>query len=65
MKRADWQTVVIAVVGIGCVTACILLGKGNTLIQVFAAIGGVSGVAALLKFSPLHGAPTEPPKGDP
>lgn len=57
MKRFDWQTVVIVAVGFGCVTACILFGKGNVLLQVLAGLGGASGVAALLKYSPIHGAP--------
>jgi len=61
MKRYDWQTVAIVMIGAGCMTACILLGKGNTLIQIFSAVGGVSGVAALLKYSPIHGAPADEP----
>lgn len=51
--KLDWQHVVILAVGLGCATACILLGHGNTLIQVLAGIGGASGAAAVLKASPL------------
>ena len=59
MKRYDWQTVVIVCVGAGCMTAVLLLGKGHMLQQILTGVGGLSGVAALLKYSPLHGAPDD------
>jgi hypothetical protein len=52
MARLDWQHVVIGVVGIGCATACVILGKGDLLLRILAGIGGISGVAALFKSPP-------------
>lgn len=48
----DWQHVVIGVAGLGCMTAVIALGHGQTLLQLLAALGGTTGIAALLKGSP-------------
>jgi hypothetical protein len=53
--KLDWQHAVIIVAGLGCCAAVIILGHGQTLIQVLAAAGGASGFAALLKGSPLTG----------
>lgn len=50
--KLDWQHVTLAVVGLGCATACILLGHGSVLLQVVAGLGGVTGVLALFKGSP-------------
>lgn len=50
--KLDWQHVVLIAVGLGCVTAVIVLGKGQLLVQLFAGLGGISGVLALLKRSP-------------
>ena len=52
IKRLDWQHVVLGVVGLGCATACILLGHGSTVLQVFAGLGGATSVLALFKGSP-------------
>ena len=46
--KLDWQHVVVIVVGLGCGAACIVLGHGNTLVQVLAAVGTASGGAALV-----------------
>jgi len=56
MARLDWQHVVLGVVGLGCATAVILLGHGDVLPKVFAAVGGISGVLALFKAPPTGGA---------
>jgi hypothetical protein len=53
--KLDWQHATIIIAGLGCCAAVIILGHGQTLIQVLAAAGGVSGAAALLKGSPLGG----------
>jgi hypothetical protein len=50
--------VVLAVVGLGCATACVLLGHGDVLLKVLASIGGVSGALSLLKGSPIKDDPT-------
>ena len=52
--KLDWQHVTLAVVGLGCATACILLGHGSVLLQVLGGLGGASTVVALLKGSPLE-----------
>lgn len=46
--RLDWQHVVVIVVGLGCGAACIVLGHGNTLVQVLAGVGTASGAVALV-----------------
>lgn len=51
--KLDWQHVVILVAGGALVVAVIALGHGDTLLQVLAALGGASGLAALLKTSPI------------
>lgn len=53
--KLDWQHVAIGIVGIGCATACIVLGHGGVLVTVLASIGGVSGAIALFKGSPMAG----------
>ena len=53
--RLDWQHVVIAVAGMACAATVIVLGHGQTLLQVLAALGGSTGVVALLKGSPMGG----------
>ncbi len=62
----DWMHVVIGIAGLGCMTTVIVLGHGQTALQVIAALGGTSGVLALLKPSPAKAAPaiivTEDPK---
>lgn len=57
MARLDWQHVVLGVVGLGCATAVILLGHGDVLSKMLAAVGGISGVLALFKSPPTGGAP--------
>jgi hypothetical protein len=57
--RLDWQHVAIFAIGAGCMLAVILAGKGNMVIQICAALGGTSGIAALLKWSPLYGPPAK------
>ena len=59
--KLDWQHVVLMAIGAGCVTAVILLGHGNTLLSVCAALGGTTGIVGMLKYSPLYGPPS---KGD-
>lgn len=46
--KLDWQHVVVIVVGLGCGAACIVLGHGNTLVQVLAGVGTASGAVALV-----------------
>ena len=58
--KLDWQHVALMAMGAGCVTAVILLGHGNTLLSVCAALGGTTGIVGMLKYSPLYGHP----KGD-
>ncbi len=53
--KLDWQHVVVVVAGLALVGVVIVLGKGNVLLQVLAGCGGLTGVAALLKQSPLSG----------
>jgi hypothetical protein len=50
--KLDWQHVAIGVVGIGCATACIVLGKGDLLLKVLAGVGGLSGILAMFKSPP-------------
>ena len=38
----DWQHVILAVAGLGFMAAVIILGHGQTLIQLFAALGGTT-----------------------
>lgn len=59
--KLDWQHVALAVVGLGCATACILLGHGSIVLQVLAGVGGVAGVGSLFKGSPVAG---EKPKDE-
>ena len=54
-KRWDWQHVVIAVAGMALAGVVIWRGQGHILIQLAAALGGVTGIVALLKGSPLGG----------
>lgn len=51
--KLDWQHVALGIVVLGCATACIVLGHGALVIQILAGVGGASGVAALVKGSPL------------
>lgn len=53
--KLDWQHVAILGIGIACMTTVIALGHGDVLIRIAAALGGASGVAALLKSSPIGG----------
>lgn len=66
--RWDWQHVVLAIGGGALVVAVIVLGHGQTLLQVLAALGGAGGLAALLKPSPITPpaeGPKDPPKESP
>lgn len=53
--KFDWQHVAILGIGLACMTVVIALGKGQLLLQLVAALGGLSGVAALLKQPPRSG----------
>lgn len=55
--KLDWQHVTIIVAGLGFALAVIILGQGHLLLQLLAAAGGASGVAAWLKSSPLDPKP--------
>lgn len=39
---------IVAAVGMVCVTVCVVMGHGNTIVQIAAAIGGASGAGALV-----------------
>jgi len=53
--KLDWQHVALFLGIAACATSIILLGQGNTLIQLLGAGGGVAGVASLVKSSPVGG----------
>jgi hypothetical protein len=55
--KLDWQHALIVVALICGVSTVIVLGHGQTLIQVLAALGGAGTLAALLKSSPLDPKP--------
>jgi hypothetical protein len=58
--KLDWQHVTLAVVGLGCATACILLGHGSVLLQVLGGLGGATTVVSLVKGSPIQPATIAP-----
>lgn len=60
--KLDWQHVVLAAIGIGCATACVLLGHGSLVLQLMAGLGGAAGVGSLLKRSPIEGGPKDEAK---
>lgn len=51
--KLDWQHVAILVVGLGCATACVILGKGDMVLQILAAVGSVAGAIGVFKASPV------------
>jgi len=50
--RWDWMHTVILLALIAATVVLIVLGHGNTVLQIFAVASGGTGVAALLKGSP-------------
>jgi hypothetical protein len=53
MKLWDWQHTIIAVALILVTGGVIALGHGQIFLQILAACGGIGGIAALLKPSPV------------
>lgn len=53
---------IVASVGIVCVMLVIVLGHGNTIVQIAAALGGISGAAALIMRSLREGKVEDAPK---
>lgn len=61
----DWMHTTILLALIAATAVLIVLGHGNTVLQIFAVASGGAGVAALMKGSPRQKmAVVEPPKGD-